>query len=116
MTVTPRHLEILQHALGADRYGNHGGHRNHFCAGGEDEKLCRELVAAGLMWNWEREWLPYYNCSVTEAGRQYIRDNSPAPPKLTRGQKRYREWLNVADVFGGTFGEWLKWRAAEKGR
>lgn len=110
--LTPRHLEIIQHALGLDRYGQGQMYRNYFCAGVDDEPLCRDLVEAGLMrvFRPNAPPYPYYNVSVTEAGKKYVRDNSPAPPKLTRGQKRYREWLDVADAFGGTFGEWLKWK------
>ena len=47
--MNPRHLEILQHALGLDQYGHGKSHRNYFCAGEGDEADCRELVAAGLM-------------------------------------------------------------------
>lgn len=104
--MNPRHLEILQHALGLDRYGEGESHRNHFCAGGTDEPLCRELVAMGLMWTWEREWLPYYNCSVTDAGKAAVKEHSPAPPKLTRAQERYREFRR-ADT-GRPFMEWLE--------
>lgn len=73
-------LHILQHALGRDVYGRGTDYRNHYCAGPGHHSfdLCREAVAAGLM-----------------------------PPTLTRGQKRYRAWLEVADVVG-PFGEWLK--------
>lgn len=27
---------------------------------------------------------------------------------LTRGQKRYQRWLDVADATGESFGEWLR--------
>jgi hypothetical protein len=43
---------------------------------------------------------------VTEAGKVFVRDNSPAPPKLSRGQLRYQDWL-AADT-GTPFGEWIK--------
>ena len=32
--------------------------------------------------------------------------------KLTRGQRRYREWLDVSDATGETFGDFLKRRRA----
>ncbi len=38
--MTPRQLEILQHALGVDKYGQGDMYRNHFCAGGDDEAVC----------------------------------------------------------------------------
>ena len=56
--MTPRQLEILQHALGANEYGRNPKpglrdreefYRNHFCAGGKDEEECRELVVLGYM-------------------------------------------------------------------
>ena len=123
MQLTPRQLEILQHALGLNKYGKCGshedprqcrdshsdlpGHRNRFCAGADDEVTCRQLVALGFMVQHPRtEWLPYYNCSVTEAGRKAVRDESPAAPRLTRSQKNYRAFLS-ADT-GMSFLEWLK--------
>ena len=57
------------------------------------------------------QWLPYFNCSVTEAGIKAMREESPAPPKLSRSQIRYREFLD-ADC-GMTFKEWM---ATEKRR
>lgn len=109
----PRHLEILQHALGADRFGQgkdvgHGEfNRNHFCAGAADEADCRELVAAGLMKEHKHtEVFPYYNCSVTDAGKQAMKEHSPPPPKLTRSQVRFRKYL--AHQSGLSFKEWLQ--------
>jgi hypothetical protein len=112
--VKPRHLEILQHALGLDQYGQGASHRNYFCAGEGDEADCRELVAAGLMVeHGQRKWLPYYNCSVTEAGREAVNQHSPKPPKLTRSQQRYRRFL-AADC-GMRFREWIEYEMS-KGR
>lgn len=107
-SLTPRQLDILQHSLGVDQYGQGRMYRNHFCAGGDDEQICRELVALGFMETFERSYLPYYNCTVTKAGKQAMREASPKPPVLTRSQKRYREFLD-ADT-GWSFGEWLKER------
>lgn len=73
MTLRARQLEILQHALGVDPFGRGPMYRNHFCAGGDDEATCRELVQIGFMETFEREWLPYYNCTVTEAGKRAMR-------------------------------------------
>lgn len=106
--MTPDQLAILQHALGADQYGQipEGPSRNHFCAGGKDEEVCRELVALGYMTTFTREWLPYYNCTVTEAGRNAMIEASPKPPKLTKAQQRYRDYRKADS--GMSFMEWLK--------
>ena len=102
-----RQLEILQHALGVDAYGRGEHYRNHFCAGGADEDDCRELVGAGYMQQHPTTtWLPYFNCSVTEAGKAAMLAASPSPPKLTAGQRRYQAFLR-ADV-GCSFGEWIR--------
>jgi hypothetical protein len=119
--LTARQLEILQHALGVDEYGRSpkganlsydGFCRNFFCAGGKDEDICRELVEMGYMrQRATTEVYPYFNCSVTDAGQKAMREESPKPPKLTPGQKRYKEWLEVADCFPDwSFGDWLKHR------
>ena len=123
--MTPRELEIIQHALGCDQYGKNSHpqyrpgpehypyYRNHFCAGARDEDDCKALVELGLMVQHETTtWLPYFNCSVTPAGIKAMRDESPAPPKLSRSQKRYRAWLD-ADC-GMTFFEWMKYEMRAK--
>ena len=111
--LTTKQLQILQHALGLDQYGQGTMYRNHFCAGGKDEDRCRELVAMGYMQQHQTtEVLPYYNCSVTEAGKQAVREQSPKPPKLTRSQHRYRDFLRADS--GLKFGEWLKARQKSK--
>lgn len=111
-----RHLEILQHALGVDQYGRGEIYRNRFCAGSDDELACRELVDLGLMSVFapNRSPLPYYNCLVTEAGIEAVRAQSPPPPRITRGQRRYREFL-AADS-GLTFIEWLRCAGVERSR
>ena len=103
-------LQILQHALGVDSYGQGEMYRNHFCAGGTDEDVCRELVTMGYMVQHPTtKWLPYFNCSVTDEGKAAMRRESPKPPKLSRAQKNYREFLK-ADT-GVSFGEWIRRRA-----
>lgn len=107
MGLTPRQLEILQHSLGVDQYGQGRMCRNHFCAGGRDEAVCRELVALGFMKQYlTTEVFPDFNCSVTEAGKAAMIAQSPKPPRLTRSQQRYRRFLK-ADT-GESFGDWLK--------
>lgn len=94
--MTSRQLEILQHSLGVDQYGQGNQYRNHFCAGASDEPTCRELVDLGYMYVFRPNAspYPYYNCSVTDAGKAAMLAESPKPPKLTRSQKRYREFLH----------------------
>ena len=106
MTLTTEQLHVLQHALGVDEYGQGKQYRNHFCAGADDEAVCRELVDMGYMETFERPYLSYYNCMVTEAGKAAMAAESPKPPKLTRSQVRYRLFLSHDSGMG--FGEWLK--------
>jgi hypothetical protein len=123
--MTSRHLEILQHALGLNQYGRvryykdgreyYGfmPNRNHFCAGAADEPDCRELVAVGLMKQHRTtEVFQDFNCSVTDAGKEAVRKESPAPPKLTRSQERYRAYLR-ADCFVN-FREYLRYLKHKK--
>lgn len=107
-------LHILQHALGRNRYGKSPNgrpdYRNHFCAGdgSGDFVLCREAVAQGLM----REHPPReisggdHVFVVTDAGKTYIAEHSPPEPARTRGQERYRRFLDADS--GLSFGEWIK--------
>jgi len=113
--MTKDQLHILQHSLGVDKYGQGPMYCNHFCAGADDEPICRELVAAGYMRVFapNASPLPYYNCSVTEEGKRAMLAESPKPPKLTRAQKRYREFLRAGS--GLSFGEWLKYRSGRQG-
>lgn len=111
--MTKEQLHILQHSLGVDKYGQGRQYRNRFCAGADDEAICRELVALGYMQRHATTaMLPYFNCSVTEAGRRAMAAESPKPPKLTRSQLRYRDFLDADS--GMTFLEWIKATAARK--
>ncbi len=106
------HLHILQHSLGLDQYGRGQWYRNHFVTGpdGTDFADCRALVACGLMTDHgPQELAGGMHCfSVTELGMTIVREFSPLPPKLTRSQRRYEEFLK-ADC-GMKFGEWLRCR------
>lgn len=111
--LTPAQLEILQHSLGVDQYGQGAMYRNHFIAGEDDAQVCRALVALGMM----REYPPSELTGgdplflVTKAGKSAVREYSPKPPKLTAAQQRYREWLKVSDVYPDwDFGDWLRHR------
>lgn len=113
MKLTAEQLHILQHSLGVDEYCRGRAYRNHYvtgpgCDGFND---CRALADAGLMKDHGKqgELTGGMHCfTVTDAGRAAVREQSPQPPKLTAGQRRYREFLD-ADC-GVSFGEWLKFR------
>lgn len=114
--MTPGQLHILQHSLGLDEYGQGTLYRNHYvtepgCDGYDD---CRALVELGFMREHKpRELTGNMPCfTVTDQGIAEAIRQSPKPSKLTRSQKRYREWLRIADVCDLSFGEWLKRRAA----
>jgi hypothetical protein len=103
-------LHCLQHALGLDDYGQGTAFRNHYVCGpghhGWD--LCMAHVEAGRMWRAEPCELfgGDYCFVVTDAGREYVREHSPKPPKVSRAKTRYRAWLRSnADM---SFGEWLQ--------
>lgn len=106
-------LSILQHSLGVDQYGHGVQYRNCFVTGPgtDDYPICKQLVADGLMGEQRGSDLtggdPWFY--VTRKGKHFISEHSPKPPKLTRGQKRYRAFLEFG--FGMTFGEWLKSRS-----
>jgi hypothetical protein len=121
--MTPEQLHILQHSLGADKYGrNHedvrGGpyYREHYCAGLENAEVMGDILylvsqgwmVAGRKLNEGRDQFFH----VTEAGIAAMLNASPQPPKLTRNQRRYRDYLR-ADV-GDSFIEYLKYMHAAK--
>jgi hypothetical protein len=111
--MTPRQLEIIQHSLGVDQYGRTPKGftpftRNHFCAGPADEPDCRALIALGFMVQHRTtDIFPDFNCSVTVEGQDAMKKASPNPPKLTRSQMRYREYLEADGCLGETFREYL---------
>jgi hypothetical protein len=108
-------LHILQHALGMDQHGRivRGGGRNYFVTGegGPDYAVCMEHVSAGRMTRRAGNAISGGDdvFFVTDAGREWIAENSPPPPKLTRSQRRYEEFLDADCEL--SFGEWLKSRA-----
>ena len=113
-------LHILQHALGLDDYGRGKEYRNHYVAdeGCDGFAECMAHVEAGRMFRRGPSDLyggrKSYCFTVTDAGRAYVREHSPKPPKRTRAQRRYAEWLE-ADC-GLSFGEWLKQRKESEAR
>ena len=111
-------LHILQHSLGADEFGRGGGYRDHFVTGegSMDHADCMELVEAGFMTC--RANIEMYGGDdffrVTEAVKLAMIQHSPQPPKLTKGQQRYQDYLD-ADC-SMTFIEYLKYRDARDRR
>lgn len=109
-------LHILQHSLGVDQYGRGEPYRNHFCTGegSVDHPICNDLVERGLML--VRRNVAVYGGDdvffVTDEGRAWMLANSPQPPKLTRSQKRYRDYCDADS--GLSFGEWLRVRPSEE--
>lgn len=107
-------LHILQHSLGLDQFGRGRQYRNYFVTGegSDDFPVCMALVEQGLMTRRPGTSITGWDdlFTVTSAGIKYVADNSPAPPKLTRSQQRYEDFL--AEDGSLTFGEWLKVRAA----
>jgi len=103
-------LHILQHSLGVDQYGQGEQYRNYFVTGegSLDHPTCMEAVRHGLMvrraGNALTDEMDVFH--VTEAGRTYVSENSPAAPKLTASQRRYQRFLeHDSDL---SFGEWLR--------
>ena len=94
-----RKLHILQHALGVDQYGQGKQYRSHFVTGAEsdDHPDCMALFETGLMKR--RANVQMYGGMdaffVTDEGRAFVAANSPRPPKLTRSQRRYQDWLDA---------------------
>lgn len=104
--MTSDQLHILQHSLGVDQYGRGSIYRHHYVG---DPESFRPLVELGYMVEYPPSDLtggdPLF--IVTEAGKEAVRRESPAPPKLTRSQQRYRRFLDADS--GMTFNEWLKY-------
>jgi len=100
-------LHILQHSLGLDQCGRGDSYRNHFVTGegSDDFRTCMALLDAGLMrMSVRKAWLGGMDTFfVTDAGKAYVAEHSPPPPKLTASQRRYREWLDISDATGETF-------------
>ena len=115
--LTSAQLHILQHSLGLDQYGQGTWYRNHYVCGtghhGYDD--CRALCELGLMTERGANDLTGGDSCfvVTDEGKAAVRRESPKPPRLSRGQRRYRAFLN-ADC-GMKFGEWLKREGAHVG-
>lgn len=112
--VTPEQLSILQHSLGLDQFGQGNSYRNHYCS--DPTADLQALVDAGYME--DRGEIPMWGnqngYTVTEAGREAIREFSPKPPpprKTTRSQRRYRAFLRSE-----TSSSFIDWVQSEYGK
>lgn len=97
-------LQILQHSLGVDQYGQGNQYRNHFAANPEskDFSICQRLAEMGLMKNLGTKKSIFGDLNffiVTPAGIDAVALHSPAPPKISKSKKRYQEYLKIADCF-----------------
>ncbi len=103
-------LDILRHSLGGEEYEEGKRYRNYYVADGDDIARCHELVKRGHMLEHPASEItgdmPWF--TVTDQGKRTVHLHSLLSPKLTPGQKRYRDWLK-ADC-NMKFGDWLKRR------
>lgn len=103
-------LQILQHSLGLDEYGQGESYRNYFVAseGHHDWENLLWLVAAAMMTRRAGNDLSGGGdvFHVTDAGKRAVIEHSPSRPKRTVAQERYDAWLETD--CGIPFGEWLR--------
>lgn len=125
MKLTPHQLHIIQHSLGCDQFGmsksrgrdEHDGcfgfYRNRYVCDPAADLFA--LVEAGLMVDHGAQKIAggMHCYTVTRAGILAMDEQSPAPPKLTRGQERYRAWLRF-DSCTLSFIEFCRWMDKEK--
>ena len=113
IALPPAELQILRHALGVGEGGLECIYRNHFVTGkgGSDHRHCMALVERGYMAQRAGNAITGGDdlFMVTDAGRAAVQEHTPPPPKLTRSQQRYQQFLRYDG--GVTFGEYLRgWR------
>lgn len=104
--LTERDLEILRHSLGLNERTNEP-YRNNYAANPGDLDY---LVDAGAMFKGRAipGGLQYYH--VTPEGIEAAKKSHEArKPKLTRSQRRYRDYLRVDGCFD-SFGHYLKYQ------
>ncbi len=105
------HKEILLHSLGLDE--QHETPWRNFYSTDADDPTLLAMVKDGLM-RGPVEKFGGHMFFVTEEGIHVASEVRPRPPKLNRGERRYRAFLNHDS--GLTFGEWLKHYGREAGR
>lgn len=108
--MTPAAFDMLLHTLGLDARRREPW-RNHYITGAADPTM-DALVAAGLMEPAPRPgWIaaedfPY---RATDAGKvAAIAENERRHPKPSRSRARYFHYLDRADAYGCSFGEYLR--------
>ena len=108
-----KHLHILQHSLGLDEYGRGTYYRNHFVTGegSKDHADCMALVNIGFMNVRSGNALSGGDdvFRVTDAGKAAVAEHSPKPPKLTRSQQQYQDYLEADSSL--SFIDWLKMKS-----
>jgi len=102
-------LQILQHSLGVDQYGRGRQYRNRYAIGPDCDGFSDlvELCEMGFMLDHGPigMWGGMHGFTVTDAGRRAMTAQSPNPPRLTRAQRRYQDYLSADN--GMSFKEWL---------
>lgn len=94
-------LELMQHALGLDKYGRGELYRNCFVTGknGNDYEIIKNLIDLGFMAESNSVGKELLGGSsvfiVTSLGIDYVRKNSPKPTKKTLSHERYIRYLDV---------------------
>jgi len=112
METTEHQNRLMHHTCGL----SNGESRNWFVTNptSKDGVEFEKLINGGLAIkqaapSWAGDKVIY---SLTEKGKQIAKDTMPKPPKLTRGQKRYKRFLEYGDCFD-SFIEFCRWDAEQ---
>lgn len=118
--MSPEQLHIIQHSLGCDKYGISINrfpceklyYRNHYVSDPTPDLTW--LVDEGYMTCSKGNELSGQMNVYRVAGKgiSAMKKESPPTPKLTRSQKRYKEYLHEESSW--SFGEWLKYGGYKK--
>jgi hypothetical protein len=115
ITLTERQRHILCHGLGIPASGRpEKSTRNHFvsCEGHDANPTLHELAEFGLVkLTGYRGVLPpdSHFWMATDLGKQWAECWQKARwARVSRGKKRYLDWLEISDVCDISFGEWLR--------
>jgi hypothetical protein len=107
----PAALGTLLHLLGLDER-HKVPWRNHYVTGATVGPAIEALLEAGLVEEARRPgFLPETDrvFVATQAGKEAARaEHRRRFPKLTRGEARYRHWLDYSDATGVSFAEYLR--------
>jgi len=110
--ITAQQLHILQHSLGLDQYGQGEAYRNHYVSDPNPDLIALEKL--GYLHDRGPQSMMRGNhlYQVTPAGKQCIYRESPKPPKISKGRRKYLAFLRADS--GMKFGEWLKTKWAKE--